>query len=51
MVTFPVDAVTPAGERPPVRPLGDLFPDALVIGDDPALPVLECGRLDRLPTR
>ncbi|MFC5004986.1 DUF4419 domain-containing protein [Dactylosporangium cerinum] len=40
MVTFPVDAVIPAGERLPVRPLGGLFPDALAIGGDPDLPML-----------
>lgn len=41
MVTFPVDDVTPAARRLPQRPLGELFPDALVVGGDPALPVLE----------
>ncbi|WP_327001227.1 DUF4419 domain-containing protein [Dactylosporangium sp. NBC_01737] len=41
MATFAVDDVTPAGSRLPERPLGDLFPEALAVGGDPALPVLE----------
>jgi hypothetical protein len=41
MVTFPVDDVTPASAPLPVRPLGGLFPDALAVGGDPALPVLD----------
>ncbi|GIG87409.1 DUF4419 domain-containing protein [Plantactinospora endophytica] len=40
MVTFPVDAVSSAAEPLPTRPLGQLFDDALVVGGDPALPVL-----------
>jgi hypothetical protein len=40
MVTFAVDDVTPAAARLPQRRLGELFPDALVVGGDPALPVL-----------
>ncbi|WP_344899093.1 DUF4419 domain-containing protein [Actinomadura meridiana] len=41
MVTFRVDDVVPAAEKLPARPLGDQFPDALVVGGDPAVPVLE----------
>src|SRR5690349_4576984 len=41
MVTFPVDDVTPAADRLPTRPLGELFPDALVVGGDPALGVVD----------
>jgi pimeloyl-ACP methyl ester carboxylesterase len=40
VVTFQVDEVSPVTERLPTQPLGDLFPDALVVGGDPALPVL-----------
>ncbi|WP_238010017.1 DUF4419 domain-containing protein [Dactylosporangium sp. AC04546] len=40
MVTFPVDDVAPTAERLPTRPLGELFPDALVVGGDPALDVV-----------
>jgi hypothetical protein len=40
MVTFPVDDVRPATELLPTQPLGDLYPEALAIGGDPALPVL-----------
>ncbi len=40
MVTFTVDDVTPAAQRLPQRPLGELFPNALVVGGDPELPVL-----------
>ncbi|MFY1698591.1 DUF4419 domain-containing protein [Solwaraspora sp. WMMA2101] len=40
MVTFRVDDVVPATTRLPTRPVGDLFDDALVVGGDPALPVL-----------
>ncbi|MET7396468.1 DUF4419 domain-containing protein [Dactylosporangium sp. NPDC005572] len=40
MVTFTVDDVTPAAERLPTQPLGELFPEALVFGGDPQLPVL-----------
>ncbi len=41
MVIFPVDDVVPAAEPLPVVPLRELFPDALAIGGDPDLPVLE----------
>lgn len=41
MVTFRVDDVLPAAEPLPTRPLGEVFPDALVLGGDPALPVIE----------
>ncbi|WP_432824797.1 DUF4419 domain-containing protein [Dactylosporangium sp. CA-092794] len=41
MVTFPVDDVTPAVAPLPERPLGELFPGALAVGGDPALPVLD----------
>lgn len=41
MVSFRVDDVTPAEEKLPVLAVGDLFPDALVFGGDPAMPVLE----------
>src|SRR4051794_6153938 len=40
MVTFPVDDVTPAADALPTQPLGDLVKDALVVGGDPALPLL-----------
>ncbi|MEU8077867.1 DUF4419 domain-containing protein [Catellatospora citrea] len=40
MVTFPVDDVTPAAEPLPTQPMGELFPDALAVGGDPALPLL-----------
>ncbi|WP_144127262.1 DUF4419 domain-containing protein [Catellatospora sichuanensis] len=40
MVTFPVDDVTPAAEPLPTVPLGELTPEALAVGGDPALPVL-----------
>jgi hypothetical protein len=40
MVTFPVDDVEPAAQLLPTRPLSDLYPDAIVVGGDPALPVL-----------
>jgi hypothetical protein len=41
MVTFAVDDVTPAGAPLPARALGELFPDALAVGGDPALRVLD----------
>ncbi|AEV87320.1 hypothetical protein ACWT_6305 [Actinoplanes sp. SE50] len=41
MINFPVDAVPPAMEPLPTRPLGSLYPDALWTAGDPALPVLE----------
>lgn len=41
MVTFRLDDVAPTSERLPTLPLGDRFPEALVVGGDPALPVLE----------
>lgn len=41
MVTFEVDDVTPAAETLPTQPLGDLYPEALVVGGDPGTPVLE----------
>lgn len=40
MVIFRADEVSPATLSLPTRPLDELFDDALVIGDDPALPVL-----------
>lgn len=40
MVTFPVDDVTPAAELLPTQPLGEFFSDALLVGGDPALPIL-----------
>ena len=40
MVTFGVDDVTPAAERLPVQSVGELFPAAVVVGGDPALPVV-----------
>src|SRR5512138_81120 len=40
MVTFQVDDVAPVTQALPSRPLGDMFPDALVVGGDPALPIL-----------
>lgn len=40
MVTFPVDDVEPAAQRLSTRPLGGLYPDAIVVGGDPALPIL-----------
>ncbi len=40
MVTFRVDDVTPAAEPLPTVPLAELWPDALAVGGDPALPVL-----------
>ncbi|MFI0451393.1 DUF4419 domain-containing protein [Actinomadura sp. 6N118] len=41
MAIFPVDDVVPASEALPARPLRDQFPDALVLGGDPAMRVLE----------
>ncbi|MEV4131788.1 DUF4419 domain-containing protein [Dactylosporangium sp. NPDC049742] len=41
MVTFGVDDVTPAAAPLPTRPLGGLFPDALAVGGDLGLAVLE----------
>ena len=41
MVTFSVDDVTPADAPLPTRPLGELFADALAVGGDPVLPVLD----------
>ncbi|MFC9897058.1 DUF4419 domain-containing protein [Nocardia sp. NPDC127579] len=41
MTTFRVDAVTPAAEPLPTRPLGTHYPDALVLGGDPMTAVLE----------
>lgn len=40
MVTFRVDDVTPVTEALPTQALGDLCTDALVIGGDPATPIL-----------
>lgn len=40
MVTFAVDDVVPVQTALPTQPLRDLFPDALVVGGDPALPIL-----------
>ncbi|WP_406063576.1 DUF4419 domain-containing protein [Micromonospora sp. NBC_00860] len=40
MAIFRVDEVSPATVRLPTRPLNELFDDALVIGGDPAMPVL-----------
>jgi hypothetical protein len=40
VVTFAVDDVVPAVELLPARALGELFPDALAFGGDPALPVI-----------
>ena len=40
MTRFAVDDVVAADDRLPTRPLGSLFPGALVVGGDPALPVL-----------
>ncbi|GAA1595547.1 hypothetical protein GCM10009678_91920 [Actinomadura kijaniata] len=36
-----MDDVVPAAEVLPTVPLGDLFPEAMVLGGDPALPVLQ----------
>jgi hypothetical protein len=41
VVTFAVDDVTPAAEPLPTRPLSHLLPDALAIGGDPAMRILE----------
>ncbi|MFF5228407.1 DUF4419 domain-containing protein [Dactylosporangium sp. NPDC000521] len=41
MITFGVDDVTPAAAPLPTRPLGGLFPDALAVGGDLGLAVLE----------
>ncbi|MFB7723244.1 DUF4419 domain-containing protein [Nocardia sp. NPDC056100] len=41
MLTFPVDDVTPAAAALPTRPLRELFPEALVLGGDPELPMVE----------
>ncbi|BCY13618.1 DUF4419 domain-containing protein [Actinoplanes sp. L3-i22] len=40
MISFPADAVTPAADPLPTRPLGRLHPDALWTAGDPDLPVL-----------
>ncbi len=40
-MTFKVDDVEPATGRLPTMPLGDQFAEALVVGGDPTLPVLE----------
>jgi hypothetical protein len=40
VVTFPVDDVLAATDLLPTQPLGDVFAGALVVGGDPALPVL-----------
>jgi hypothetical protein len=40
MLSFPVDDVAPVLDVLPSRPLGELFPEALTIGGDPARPVL-----------
>jgi hypothetical protein len=40
MVTFAVDDVTPADAPLPTQPLAELYPDAIAVGGDPALPVL-----------
>jgi hypothetical protein len=40
VVTFAVDDVVPAAEPLPVQPVGELFPDAVVVGGDAALPVV-----------
>lgn len=41
MLTFQVDDVTPAAAALPTRPLRELFPEALVLGGDPELPMVE----------
>ncbi|MFF4241469.1 DUF4419 domain-containing protein [Actinomadura geliboluensis] len=41
MVTFRVDDVMPAAEPLPTLPLGDQFADAVVVGGDPSVRVLE----------
>ena len=41
MVSFPVDDVVAVTDRLPTVSLSDVFPEALVIGGDPALGVLE----------
>jgi hypothetical protein len=40
VVTFEVDDVVPAAGPLTTRPLGDLYDDAIVVGGDPALPVV-----------
>jgi Domain of unknown function (DUF4419)/UvrB/uvrC motif len=40
MATFMVDDVLPAAQALPTRPVGELWPDAIVVGGDPQLPVL-----------
>lgn len=40
MVSFPVDDVVPAVTPVPTQRLGEVFPDALAFGGDPALPVV-----------
>ena len=48
MVTFPVDDVEPAARMLAARPLGDLCPDAIVVGGDPAVPILPPDRVQPL---
>src|SRR5690349_3262962 len=50
MVTFAVDAVSPASERLPTRPLGTRFTDALALGADPSTPVIDQPEADPLLT-
>ena len=38
MISFGVDDVVPAGDLLPTRPLRSLWPEAMAIGGDPALP-------------
>jgi hypothetical protein len=40
VISFRVDDVAPATTALPTRPLHELFPEALAVGGDPALPVL-----------
>ncbi|WP_433199766.1 DUF4419 domain-containing protein [Dactylosporangium sp. CS-047395] len=48
MVTFAVDDVTPADTRLATRPAGTLFPEALAVGVEPGLEVLEPDRVHPL---
>ncbi len=50
MVTFAVDAVVPASDRLPTRPLRTLFADALALGADPGTHVIDQPEADPLLT-
>jgi hypothetical protein len=40
MTTFSVDDVLPAAQALPTQPVGELWPDSIVVGGDPELPIL-----------